>query len=205
MNLDSSCFAEWIAKARQGDQSARNRLFATCRSFVGVMAQLQLNRRLHAKVDPSDLVQQSLLEAHQGFDQFQGATPAEWLAWLKQIVRHNAIDADGHYRQTECRDLRKEQSFTFNDSADSQHQWHFTSPDPSPSQNLAKVEREMQMAAAIEALPADYRQVILLRNLERLSFEDIAKRMNRTRGACQMLWMRAIEQLRTELNSLEHG
>lgn len=204
MDIDNSRFAEWIALARQGDDSARNKLFASCRSFVVVIAQLQLNRRLHAKVEPSDLVQQSLLEAHRGFDQFKGATPAEWLAWLKQIVRHNAFDADDHYRQTLCRDVRKEQSLDAVDSHDSRQQPHLASPDPTPSQNFAHAELELRIVAAIESLPHDFRQVILLRNLERLPFDQVAQRMNRTRGACQMLWMRAIEELRRQFNGEEH-
>jgi RNA polymerase sigma-70 factor (ECF subfamily) len=199
MALDNSQFAEWIAKARQGDESARNRLFAGCRSFVAVVARVQLHRRLQSKIEPSDLVQQSLLEAHRGFEDFQGATPVEWLAWLKQIVKHNAMDADQHYRQAERRNLRKERSLEFTDSSGSQGELCLADPGPGPSQNISKLEQEMQLAAAIEALPDDYRQVVLLRNIERLPFDQVAERMNRTRGACQMLWMRAIEQLRSQL------
>jgi len=201
MAVDSSQLADLLALARAGDDAARNRLFEACRSFVAVVAKVQLHRRLHTKVDPSDLVQQSLLEAHRGFVDFQGGTPQDWLAWLKQIVQHNAIDADKHYRGADRRDLRKERALATGDPTSSQAAgWVAVDPGLSPSQVLMNSERELHLAAAIESLPDDYQQVILLRNLERLPFDQVAERMNRTRGACQMLWMRAVEQLRTQLN-----
>lgn len=190
--------------ARQGDESARNHLFAAGRSFAAIIARVQLHRRLKTKVDPSDLVQQSLLEAHRGFDDFQGQTPHDWLAWLKQIVTRNALDADKHYRGAACRDLRREQPQMA--SGDSNGTAHCSpiDPAPTPSQFLSGCERELRLAEALEQLPNDYRQVILLRNVERLTFDQVASQMNRSRGACQMLWMRAVDQLRTRLQDLEH-
>lgn len=201
MPEETSQIANWLQLARQGDESARNRLFAACRSFVAVVARVQLHRRLRTKVDPSDLVQQSMLEAHDGFADFQGSSPQDWLAWLKQIVQHNAIDLDKHYRGAGRRDLRKERSFAMADSSMTRMQWSPIDPGPSPSQLLVNTERELRLAVAIEALPEDYQQVILLRNVERLQFDQIAERMDRTRGACQMLWMRAVEQLRSQLKN----
>ena len=198
MSAESSQFAGWLTLARQGDEAARNRLFEACRSFVAVTARVQLHRRLQTKVDPSDLVQQSMLEAHRGFENFRGRTPEEWLAWLKQIVQHNVLDVDKHYRGTNRRDLRRERRIS--DPTLSHADCSPADAGPSPSQLFSKAERELQVAVAIESLPEDYRQVVLLRNLERLSFDDVAERMNRTRGACQMLWMRAVEQLRAKLS-----
>lgn len=199
MPSDNSQLANWLALARQGDESARNQLFAACRSYVAVIARVQLHRRLQAKVDPSDLVQQSLLEAHRGFDDFRGQTPQDWLAWLKHVVQHNAVDADKHYRGAARRDLRREHNPTPVDGSASRAPWSPVDPSPSPSQFVLQSERELGLAAAIERLPDDYRQVILLRNVERLPFDEVARRMDRTRGACQMLWARAVEQLRSIL------
>ncbi len=198
MNSESSQLAGWLSLARQGDEAARNRLFEACRSFVAVTARVHLHRRLQTKVDPSDLVQQSMLEAHRGFERFHGQTPEEWLAWLKQIVQHNVLDADKYYRGAHRRDVRREQLIS--DPTSGRVDCLPADPGLSPSQLFSKAERELQVAVAIESLPEDYRQVVLLRNLERLSFDDVAERMNRTRGACQMLWMRAVEQLRAKLS-----
>lgn len=204
MSAEYSQFAKWMTLARQGDESARDRLFAAGRSFAAVIARVQLHRRLETKVDPSDLVQQSLLEAHRGFNDFQGQTPLDWLAWLKQIVTRNVLDADKHYRGAACRDLRRERPPVTADDSNGTVNWSPVDPAPTPSQHLSACERELRLAEAIEQLPDDYRQVILLRNVERLPFDQVASQMDRSRGACQMLWMRAVDQLRTLLQDLDN-
>lgn len=202
MSSGMSQFEQWLMLARKGDESARNRLFAAGRSFAAVVARVQLHRRLEAKVDPSDLVQQSLLEAHRGFHEFQGETPDHWLAWLKQIVIRNVLDADKYYRGAACRDLRREQRQPTDDQSNATIIYSPVDPMPTPSQMMSTCERNLRIAQAIEQLPDDYRQVILFRNVERLPFDQVALKMERSRGACQMLWLRAIDQLRTQLNEI---
>ena len=104
----STRIAGWLAAARRGDDAARERLFDACRSYVDLAARYHLQRRLRAKVDASDIVQQSLLEAHRGFDRFAGESPGEWLAWLKRNVVHNAYDEAKRWRGTAKRDAGRE-------------------------------------------------------------------------------------------------
>ena len=73
-----------VQRARAGDQAALNELFRNCRDYLGVVAQANVDSWLQAKVDSSDVVQQTLLEAHRGFPKFQGTTEREWLAWFKK-------------------------------------------------------------------------------------------------------------------------
>src|SRR5204863_8417874 len=97
-----------LARARAGDAAARDRLFAHCRDYLGLAARARVETWLRAKVDASDLVQQTLLEAHRGFGHFHGATEAEWLAWLRRILEHNAADFVRRYRGTGKRQVRRE-------------------------------------------------------------------------------------------------
>src|SRR2546423_6289674 len=90
--------ADLLAQARAGDGPARERLFARCRDYLGFAARARVEGWLQAKVDTSDLIQQTLLEAHRGFGRFQGGTEAEWLAWLRRILDHNAADFVRRYR-----------------------------------------------------------------------------------------------------------
>ena len=76
---------------------------------------------------------------------------------------------------------------------------------PSPSDALILHERELLVSEALARLPDDYREVILLRNLQSLPFEEVARRMERSRPAVQMLWMRAIKELQTFLKETESG
>ena len=194
--------AGWLEAARRGDAAARDRLFDACRSYVDLAARYHLQRRLRTKVDASDIVQQSLLEAHRGFERFTGETPGEWLAWLKRIVVHNAFDEAKRWRGTAKRDAGREVPLDGRGDMSEARAFDPASPEPSPSQHAVRGEQELLVAAALERLPEDHRDVILFRNIERLPFEEVATRMGRSAGACRMLWMRAIASLRDELATL---
>lgn len=193
---EQSSVVELLNRARDGDDSARDRLFEKCRSYVGLVARAQVERRLQSKVDASDLVQQTLLDAHRGLENFRGQTEAEWLAWLKRILTHNATDFVRHYRGTEKRQASREVSLWSESPGDSQGVFRDPSdPGSTPSEIVSQKEQEIELAEAVNHLSDDYQEVIMLRNLQRLSFNEVADRMGRTRPATQMLWMRAIRRL----------
>jgi RNA polymerase sigma-70 factor, ECF subfamily len=187
---------ELLAAARLGDAGQRDRLFQACRSYLNAIARTQVRTSLQAKADASDLVQLTLLEAHRDFDRFSGKSEAEWLAWLRKILAHNAADVIRHYAGTDKRQAGREVSL-----AQPEDDSRFAGvPEPAgreatPSQQIICRDRQLQLAAALEALADDHREVILLRNFERLPFDEIAVRMQRSRPAVQMLWARALKKL----------
>lgn len=197
----SVSFLMWMEQARQGDDQARNRLFAACRSFVGLCARAHLEKRLQRKVDASDLVQQSMLDAHRGFDGFEGSTAEEWFAWLNRVVARNAVDLVRHHIVAERRAIDRERSFESGTGDNSEFRGppEPAAPQPTPSAIVIDWERHMELAAAIEELPEDYREVVFLRNILQLPFDEVARRMGRSPGAAQMVWMRAVEKLRHHL------
>jgi RNA polymerase sigma-70 factor (ECF subfamily) len=193
-----------LVRARGNDPRQLELLFAHCRNFLGIVARAQVESWLRAKVDASDIVQQTLLEAYRDFHKFRGTTEAEWLAWLRQIVNHNAANFVRHYRGTAKRQAHREVALRQPGDDSSAR----GAPDPSdggesPSQQLLRKERQWQIAEAVAQLSADHREVILLRNLERLPFEEVAARMGRSRPAVQMLWMRALQKLQEQLSATE--
>lgn len=195
-----SALPELLNRARQGDDAARDRLFEKCRTYVSIVARAEVESWLRAKVDPSDLVQQTLLEAHRGFVEFRGQSEGEWLAWLRRILNHNAADFVRRYHGTEKRQARREvplHAQTGNSSRD--YLREPSDPGESPSELVQRHEREIHVAEVISRLPPDYQEVIMLRNLQRLPFDEVAARMERTRPAVQMLWMRALRKLEAEL------
>jgi RNA polymerase sigma-70 factor (ECF subfamily) len=200
----NSVLVRLLERSRQGDVDARDELFEKCRSYVQLVARTQLETWMRTKIDASDLVQQTLLEAHRGFHEFRGATEGEWLAWLRQILAHNTHDFVRRYKQTAKRHVQREisldaplqglsGSFAAREPADEQM--------PTPSQVLSQREREIELANAIAQLSPDHQEVIILRNLQRLPFDEVAQRMERTRPAVQMLWMRAIKRLEQLLSA----
>jgi RNA polymerase sigma-70 factor, ECF subfamily len=185
-----------LEKARHGDAAARNELFEKCRAYVSVVARAQVSSWLQAKVDHSDLVQQTLLEAHRGLDNFRGTTDGEWLAWLRRIVTTNAADFVRRYATADKRRAAREVSLDAGRRDDSSYSLRDPSDSgPTPSQIVLRREEELKISQAIAELPEDYQEVIVLRNLERLPFDEIARRLGRSRPAAQMLWMRAIRKL----------
>src|SRR5436190_22171571 len=82
-------FARWLAGARAGNRKALGRLLDLCGSYLLQIAQMELPDRLHGKVDPANLVQDTFLEAQTGFGGFHGDTEPALLAWLRGILRHN--------------------------------------------------------------------------------------------------------------------
>lgn len=194
-----------LSKARAGDPMARDRLFAACRSYLGLLARTNVEPWMRAKVDASDLVQQTLLDAHRDFERFQGKTDQEWLAWLRQILNHNAFDAVRHYGAAGKRAARREVPLGGNAGDSTGAHFEPPSPDDSPSQMAMHHESELLLAEALDQLPEDYREVIILRNIQRLPFEEVATQLGRSRPATQMLWMRAIQKLKTLLSAVHSG
>src|SRR2546421_12928759 len=89
-----------IERARRGDAAARDGLLESYRNYLRLLARTGLDGGLQDKADPSDVVQETLLKAHQHFGQFRGRTDAELAAWLRQILARNLTDLARRYRGT---------------------------------------------------------------------------------------------------------
>jgi RNA polymerase sigma-70 factor (ECF subfamily) len=186
-----------IRRAQEGDAECRERLFTLCRGYLGFAARAQVESWLKVKVDASDLVQQTMLEAHRDFHRFQGDSEQQLLAWLRKILINNLGDFVRHYRGTAKRRIGREVRFRAGgESGCTGGAPEPVAPDGSPSQEFLRRDDELQLIAALEKLPPDYQEVIFLRNLQRLPFNEVAESMQRSRPAAQMLWKRAIDKLR---------
>jgi len=196
---DSVRYSGLIEAARRGDAECRERLFALCRSYLGFVARSQVETWLQRKIDTSDLVQETMLEACRDFERFEGHSEQQWLAWLRKILNHNAADFVRRYRLTAKRAAGREVPFQDPDDSLSRGAPEPAAEQPTPSQEFLRLESELRVTAALAELPPDYQEVVVLRNLQRLSFNEVAERMGRTRPAVQMLWMRAIRKLQQRL------
>ena len=200
---DTSVLIHLLDRARDGDSAARDELFERCRNYVSLLARVHIESWLQAKVDPSDLVQQTLLEAYRGLDGFQGQTQGEWLAWLKQILKHNATDYIRRYKGTAKRRIQREVPMEMPRHGSSLFRIDPSDPGDTPSQLVMQHENEIQLAEAVSRLAEDHQQVILLRNVQRMSFNEVAERMERSRPAVQILWLRALKNLKDLLEDVE--
>ena len=193
---------ELLRSARAGDDLARGRLLELYRNYLRLMARSLSYGGLRARLDPSDLVQETFLKAHREFDRFAGATEPELVAWLRQILVRSMTDQARHHR-SQGRDLRRQESLQAAlDRSSLAVQRALSSPLTSPSARLEKRERAVLLADALEKLPADYREVFILRSLEHVPVEEIAARMGRSTNAVYKLWYRAMTSLKRELEDL---
>jgi RNA polymerase sigma-70 factor (ECF subfamily) len=167
------------------------------RNYLTLLARLQIGRRLQGKVDASDVIQDVCLKAHRDFDQFRGTTEGEWVGWLRQILAKDLAQLVRHYYGTQRRNLRLERQLAGElDQSSRALDQGLAARQSSPSQQAASREQAVLLADALEQLPADYREVILLSHLERLSFPEVARRLGRTLDSVKNLWARALDRLR---------
>jgi RNA polymerase sigma-70 factor (ECF subfamily) len=190
-----------ISGARRGDTSSIGILLQQYRNYLMVLASTQIENRLQPRVSPSDVVQETMLRAHKNFAQFRGTTEGELLAWLRQILVNNLAKFVELHVLAARRDVRREVSIDRIGAALEQSTIQLAAMLPaeakSPSMAVEEREEAVLLADRLAQLPASYRQVLVLRNLQSLPFEEVAKQMDRSVGATRMLWLRAIEKLRS--------
>jgi RNA polymerase sigma-70 factor, ECF subfamily len=165
------------------------------RGYLMFLARSHLGERYQGKLDASDIVQQSLLRAHEARQQFQGQSEGEWMAWLRQILVRTVSQTtrDLHAQK---RDINRERAIEDAIESSSIRLGQFLAADSlSPSQNMMQAERVLSLAAAIEALPEDQRQVILLKYWQGLSLQELAAAMGRSLPAVAGLLHRATKKL----------
>lgn len=191
-----------LKAARAGDEAALGRLLDIYRNYLRLVTRSVINGELQARLDPSDIVQETFLKAHRDFGHFLGWTEPELVAWLRQILIRNIAD-EAKYHRRRVRDIRRHESL---DQAllrsSTTIQEALTSPFPSPSSHLENRERAVLLADALERLPAHYREVFILRSLEHVPVEQIAVRLDRSENAIYKLWFRAIAALKQQLDEI---
>jgi RNA polymerase sigma-70 factor (ECF subfamily) len=165
------------------------------RAYLKLLASSQVDTWLGQRVDASDLVQQSMLDAVAHHDQFRGSTEGELLAWLRAILSNNLIDAFRHYGRAK-RDVAR------NRSLDEEISQSFrridalvTDSASSPSQKAVRNEQLHRLPAALDALPAAQREAIVLHHLQGRTLSETARLLNRSETAVGGLLHRGLKGL----------
>jgi RNA polymerase sigma-70 factor, ECF subfamily len=203
METDPSSPERLLVLSRGGDRQLLGKLLELYRGYLTLLARLQIGRRLQGKVDAADLVQETFLEAHRNWKRFRGTTEGELLSWLRRILAARIADLIRRYLGSQRRDVRLERELaTELDRSSQDLDGGLLVKQNSPSQQVAQREQGVLLADALSLLPEDYREVLILRHLEGLSFPEVAQRMERTLDAVKKLWTRALDRLRRSLKSV---
>jgi RNA polymerase sigma-70 factor (ECF subfamily) len=175
------------------------------RVYLSLLARQQVGPRLQAKLDASDVVQQTILQAHERRLQFRGSTEAEWLAWLRAILA-NVLAAGARRFDTHSRQLDRERSLEIEiEQSSSRLECLLAADQTSPSERVVRGEELLRLAAALAQLPDDQRQVVELHHLQGLPVADVAEQMGRTRPAVIGLLYRGLKKLRELLQDQGKG
>jgi RNA polymerase sigma-70 factor (ECF subfamily) len=174
-----------------------------CREYLHLLARLHLDHRLQGKLDPADVVQQTLMRAHEKRDQFRGRTDAELTAWLRQILVNNLAEAVRRFA-AESRDVARERSLeaSLEESSARLESW-LAADQSSPSQRFMRQEQGIRLADALAELPDDQRRAVELHHLKGYSVAEVGELMDRSRPAVVGLLFRGLKKLRQLLKDQE--
>lgn len=185
-----------IAQAQEGQKGALDALFRRFRPGLRKQAQARLGPALRQRVDASDIVQQTLLQAHRGLPEFQGHTIEELGAWLQSILLRNIGAAVRQNALAQRRAVGRERSLEDRDGAGATVGERLVSPLTSPTGRLQRGQTAAQLLLALSHLPPDQREAVRLRHVEGRSLEEIASQLGKTRAAAASLIKRGMESLR---------
>jgi RNA polymerase sigma-70 factor (ECF subfamily) len=173
------------------------------RPYLSLLARVQLAARFREKLDASDIVQQTLLEAHQKRDQYRGHTVAEEAAWLRQMLAHNLADAVRALGRAK-RDAALERSLdaALDESSCRLEAW-LVAEQSSPSQHAVKNEQLLHLAAALTQLPDAQREAVVLHHLQGWPLAELARHLDRSEPAVAGLLHRGLKRLRELLQESE--
>jgi RNA polymerase sigma-70 factor, ECF subfamily len=171
------------------------------RDYLRMLARLQLEPQFQGKFDPSDVVQETLLRAHEKRDQFRGQTDAELAAWLRQILARQMADAVRRFSGG-TRDVGRERSLEDSLHRSSARLEALLVAEQSPPEGQAvRQEQLLQLAGALTKLPEDQRTAVELQHLHGCSVEAISQQMGRTKAAVGGLLRRGMRKLREILEA----
>ena len=194
---------ELLYRIEQGDQQARHALLMRHRNRLRSMVALRLDRRLAARIDPSDVVQEVLLDAAQGLDDYVRQRPLPFYPWLRQMAWDRLIDLHRRHLHSQRRSVTREQPLALHLSDESAMQLadRVLASQSGPSERAMRRELQQRLRAALDQLAEQDREVLVLRHLEQLSTRETAAVLGIREGAVKTRHLRALERLRALLSA----
>jgi RNA polymerase sigma-70 factor (ECF subfamily) len=185
-----------IARASGGDPSACQQLLARHRDRLRRMVAVRLDRRLAARLDPSDVVQEALLEAAQKLAGYLRERPLPLYPWLRRIAWEHLLKMHQRHITAQKRSTREQQDGPgLADGSVLELAQRLVAPGTSPSNRLLREELRQRMRAALARLPDSDREILVMRYLEQLTMSDIAAVLGISEGAVKMRHTRALQRL----------
>ena len=192
-----------VQQAQSGCSAAIGSLLEAARGYLLLQAEQELPLALRAKVGPSDIVQETAIDAHRDFLRFRGTTQEELYAWLRTILQNNVMDAVRRFEIAEKRSVKREASLSV--VVDRCGISVLPAGSTTPEHSAIRREDAALLARVLARMPDDYQTILRLRYWDGLTFPQIATRIGRSEEAARKLWYRALARLTEELQARSAG
>jgi RNA polymerase sigma-70 factor, ECF subfamily len=193
-----------IERAARGELAARQRLLTYYRDHLRRMIAVRLDKRLAARIDPSDVVQETLIEAHSRLEAFLRERPLPLLSWLRQIAAERVIDAHRRHLTSQRRSVTRERvQRGLCETSAMELARCLANSQTSPSDQAIHEEELARLRRALYGLSERHREVLVMRHLERLNINEIASVMGISPGAVKARILRALLKLRDTLGTTQ--
>jgi RNA polymerase sigma-70 factor (ECF subfamily) len=170
------------------------------RDYLLMLARVQIDPRVQRRLDASDIVQQTLLEAHRQRSQFRGESSGEMAAWLRQALAHNLADALRGLRRAK-RDVGRERALgDALDRSSARLEALLAADQSSPSVAAQREEDALTLARALAQLPEAQREALVLQHWHGWTLKQIAEHMDKTPVAVAGLLKRGLQRMREQMN-----
>jgi RNA polymerase sigma-70 factor (ECF subfamily) len=191
---------ELIDRAGQGNEAARRQLLERYRDYLKRMVAVRLDRRLAARIDPSDVVQETLVEAARRLDDYLRDRPLPFYGWLRGLAGERVIDTHRRHVTAQRRSVALEhRELDLPDASADKLVRRLFAADTSPSNHLMRQERHERLKAALASLPPRDREVVVMRHLEQLSTAEIAAMLEISEPAVKSRLLRALIRMREQM------
>ena len=193
---------EWLRAAADGDEAASQRLLARHRGRLRQMVAVYLDRRLAARVDPSDIVQEALADAARGLTAYLRERPLPFYPWLRQLAWQRLLQVHRHHIRARRRSVEREVPWDIalpDQSAEALAD-RLMASGTSPSRRLIRDELRRRVQAAMDRLAPRDREILVMRHLEEMSAAEIAAILGISEAAVRVRLLRALTRLRNLLD-----
>ena len=192
MNENDAAIVDLIRRARAGDREALGELLDAHRDYLRGAAERLLNPRVAARIDASDVVQQTCLSIHKRIREFDGDDAAQFVAWLRQVHEHNIQNVVRDQLHTQKRAADRDEQISDRDVQAARQS--------SPSLRAMRGEEAVRLSRALAHLPDDEQQALRLRYLEGRTLAEVCNEMDLTKDALVWLMKRAMGNVRKQLD-----
>jgi RNA polymerase sigma-70 factor, ECF subfamily len=208
MPMNSTDTGELLSRARAGERAALNELFTRHRERLRRMVEMRLDSRLHARIDPSDVIQDAYLDVATRLKEYLAEPRLPFFLWLRLVVGERLAHLHRHHLGAQMRDARREVSLyrdALPEASSAALAAQLLGKHTSPTEAAVRAERLLLMQEAINSLDSMDREILSLRHFEQLSRAEAAQVLGIEEATAAKRYVRALKRLRAVLADMPGG